>query len=246
MKEEEWWIDLPDGARLYGVTHYAGSRPSDRAVIIVNGLGCFYFFHPYFSATGAFLEKGYDVIGFNFCEAREKARNILDCSLPVFVEDFRTLLAEKTRGYGKVFLAGHSYGGPIILTANPPNIAAVSLWDPSYNMADHSWASGLTETLPGDRLLIRWGGAYVSARAMWDAESRYDMDFCRSLSAQAAFPVQVLHAGGGFLYRYGESWHSHCPHPTDYCLIENAGHYFEQRAAFSLLAERCLRWFGQF
>lgn len=246
MTETEWSIDTPDGARIYGVTHQAGAAPSKRVVVIVNGLGCFYFNHPYFSATVFFLQQGYDVIGFNLYDAREKSRNILDCTIDTLVADFGLVLRERAATYEKIFLVGHSYGGLTIMTANPDNIAAASLWDPSYNMADQSWAAGITEDLPGNRILIRWGGAYAFGRALWDIDTHYDKSFCRTLSERSQFPVQVIHAGKGILNSYGESWHTHCPHLTDYHLIENAGHNFEQLDSVPVLLDKCATWFGRF
>lgn len=246
MIETEWAIHTPDGAKIYGVLLKARKAPSKKAVLIVNGLGCFYFYHPYSAAAAFFAEQGYDVIRFNFCDAREKARNILECTQQTLVADFRQVLETYKSSYDALYLAGHSYGGLIIMMANPDGVAATSLWDPSYNMADHSWAEGLTEDLPGDRILIRWGGAYVSSKKMWDGEKTIDKPYCRSLSAAARFPVQVIHAGQGILYSYGESWHSSCPYPTDYYLIENAGHCFEQLDSVPVLLDKCAAWFGQF
>lgn len=246
MLETEWVIDTPDGAKIYGVTVKTRSNPSKKAVLIVNGLGCFYFYHPYSAAAAFFVDHGYDVIRFNFCDAREKARNILECTLETFVADFHQVL-DKHRGiYEGLYLAGHSYGGLIIMIANPKGVAAASLWDPSYNMADHSWADGLTEELPGDRLLIRWGGAYVSSQKMWDDEKVISKAYCRSLSETAQFPIQVIHAGRGLLHTYGESWHTYCPRPADYYLIENAGHFFEQLDSVPVLLDKCSAWYGRF
>lgn len=246
MQETEWSIDAPDGAKIYGVTNQAKSEPSRKAVLIANGLGCFHFSHPYSLAALHFLNANYDVVRFNSYDAREGARNILECSIETLVSDLDRVLSEQTKQYDKIFLVGHSYGGLVIMTANPAGVAAASLWDPSYNMSNHDWAKGITEDLPGDRVLTRWGGAYVSSKRMWEDEKRYDMPFCRTLSQKARFPVQVVHADKGVLYTYGESWHTYCPHPTDYHLLEGAGHNFEQLDSVPLLLDKCTAWFDRF
>lgn len=241
MYEESWSIDTPDDKKIYGVTNRVSSEPSDKVIVMVHGNYCSKGHHPFPSATLAFLEKGYDVIRFDQYSGEENGRNIIDCTLQTHTDDLLEVLKEKVANYSSVFLIGHSYGGPVIMLGNP-NVNAVSLWDPSWNMADKSWAKGLRDDY-GDRYVIRWGGAYMFGKNMEEMDYQYTPEKCRELSQESQFPIQVIHAGKGILYDYGESWHETCPHETDHLLLERTGHMFEELETLPILFEKTVNWF---
>lgn len=245
MKELEWAIGTPDGAKIHGVTSLAGEKPAEKAVVMVHGLTGWIADHPAPLAVLHFLKNGYDVIRFNLYSALPGGRCILDCTLQTHVADLNTVLEQKAGAYRKRFLTGHSYGGPTIMIANPEGVAAVSLWDPSYDLAK-MWAGEDAPTPYGEHYVLRWGVVPLIGKNMIEQDRRITREDCRALARAAHFPVQVIHAGKGILHAYGESWHSHCPQPTDYLLIEQAGHSFEQLETVPVLLDRCTAWFARF
>lgn len=46
MKEAEWAIDTPDGAKIHGVTSQAGEKPSEKVIVMVHGLTGWIADHP--------------------------------------------------------------------------------------------------------------------------------------------------------------------------------------------------------
>jgi len=244
---EEWTLNTPDNKTIYGVTDYAyQDKQSDKVLVIVHGLtGHMNEYHIKGSAN-FFRNKGYDVIRFNLY-AGENGRKLRDTTLQVYASDLNIILHNKIKGYGKIFIAGHSYGGPSIMIAQPQMATALSLWDPAFDLPS-AINNGNFEIKKQDDFYI-WdqnmevilGSAFIEER-----KNRYDIDECLSLSESLAdIPIQVIAAEEG----YGQdelSWHSAGNTLNERHIIKNADHCFWRGHVFQEVLDQSFEWFEKF
>ena len=125
MQEWRWHIPTADGHQIYGCTNSLESVSPDRAIILVHGLtGNMNEYH-HKTAAHFFIKHKYDVIRFNLYSDMPKSRSLSACTLQTHAADLNTVLEQKAKTYRKIFLAGHSYGGPTIMIAQPRRAAVV-------------------------------------------------------------------------------------------------------------------------
>lgn len=240
MFEDDWSFKAADGKTVYGRNVQRSRNLAEDAIIFVHGLTCDFTDMPYLSAARLLARRGYDCILFNLYDWRDGARSLNDCTLRTHAADFDAVASRRTKTYRNVFAVGHSYGGPTLLQARCRGVRAVSLWDPSYAIADW-WPQWTVER---NKLKFLRGPTDILVSNDMDAEAlALDTEACRDLGRRFRKPLQVLHAGQGILHRYGESFHAFSRAQTDYHLIGNADHCFTTRNALNAVVRKTHDWF---
>jgi alpha-beta hydrolase superfamily lysophospholipase len=117
--EQEWTVTARDGKVIYGITTFSAKK-MDKAIVLVHGMLGHYNEYHLKVASIIFSQLGYDVLRFNLYGG-DKGRLFQDCTLQTHAQDLNNVLTRKTHGYKHVFAAGHSYGGPTIMIAQPAN-----------------------------------------------------------------------------------------------------------------------------
>lgn len=244
---EEWQLKTPDGYIIHGETDFAveGQR-SDKVLVLVHGLTGHMAEYHIKGAANYFSSYGYDVIRFNLYDG-DGGRCLTDCTLQTHASDLNQVLAEKAQNYQKLFIAGHSYGGPTIMIAQPGQATALSLWDPAFN---------LPSVIGSDHLRVeKQDGYYIWRKAVEvvlgipmieERRDRYDTDECLELSkAISEVPIQVIAADqgyGGDVY----SWHSAGHEKNHRHVIDNADHCFWRGDVFNQVLDKTHQWFEGF
>jgi pimeloyl-ACP methyl ester carboxylesterase len=248
MQEWHWHIAAADGKLIYGCTDSDGDKRPDRAVVIVHGLTGNMDEYQHKTAANFFIRHNYDVVRFDLYSDMPKSRSLSECTLQTHAADLNTVLGQKAAAYGKIFLIGHSYGGPTIMAAQPERAAALSLWDPSFDLPER-WK-------PEDRTDIKqvngvtyldWGREIIIGQPMLEeARTKYGAEECLALSASLARPIQVVTAAEGFYATQKLSWHSAGHRDNERVVIRGADHCFRNGATLDDALAASLRWFDRY
>lgn len=247
MTSEDWVITSDQGYEIVGRTDYAGQSPSPKCFVIVHGYCGSMFEHMHVLATSYFVQKGYDVVRFNLQNADHKLRN---CTLQTHAHYLNTVLEKKCAEYDKVFLSGHSYGGPTIMIAQPKQAAAICLWDPSFNLPE-LW--NVMAPVEHDKFFVlNFGGNEVLAgKAMAEeGRTRYKTEECLALSESLNIPVKVINASQDEEFEVfkidGKSWHSAGHLDNCRIVIEGANHDFTNGNTVQILIDETYDWFERY
>lgn len=240
--ETTWTIPTPDGHTIYGVKNSSGLTTS-KAIFIVHGLTG--HMNEYaFKRAADYFEETYDVYRFNLYDGRDGGRNMVDCTIKTHAGDLNLVLEHFAKSYKQVFLIGHSYGGPTVMTANPSNITAVSLWDPSFDLRHTQERFEDAYTPCGDMYMVNWGTTYLIGKAMYEEAGRLDESACIELSKKFLSPIQVISAGDGFFVQQHLSWHSFGAPNNIREFVAGTVHCFHEGNSCDDLLKKTQDWFN--
>lgn len=246
-KYEEWTLNTSDGKTICGVTDFAHkSGQADKVLVLVHGLTGHMNEYHIKGAANFFRDHGYDVVRFNLYDG-ENGRRLRDTNLQIYARDLNQVLDEKAVGYEKIFIAGHSYGGPTIMVAQPRQATALSLWDPAFEMTKNFAEKNFI--LVEDQNFYIWpknNEAILGYEFIDEYKNIYDLEKCLSLSKSlSAVPIQVVAAEEG----YGQdelSWHSAGHDLNERHIVMNADHCFWRGNVFQEVLDKSLEWFERF
>ncbi len=132
MKEKELNFNIDKNTKIYGVLNLPDSD-SDSVIIMVHGLTGHMNEHQFFNAAKFFNQKGFTVYRFNLYDWRKKSRKFREFTLEQAGKDLDFVVNKlKNKGFNKIGVIGHSYGGPTILVSNIKNYDVMAFWDPSF------------------------------------------------------------------------------------------------------------------
>lgn len=246
MIEQSWQLKARDGALIYGTLNKTRDEAQDRAIVFVHGMTCTPNTHPIPLAVLDALKNGYDVIRFAVHSEHRGARNSHDVTVDHFAEDFLSVCEEFSKKYKTLFAVGHSYGGTGIAIANSPHIKAASLWDPTYDLADNSWANDLAEALGEKEYKLFWNNTYIFDKNKEKVASKYDIEKCRELSKNLKHPVQIFLTENYKPAFPDESFHTHCAHAVEYHRMPEANHFFDNLIHAQEVVQKTTAWFNRF
>jgi hypothetical protein len=238
-------IPLSADLKLYGKFSGSFDHP---LFMVVHGLPCSMEEAIYQGATKWFGKKGYATFRFNLYDWHKDARQLIDSTLSTHADDIDTIVRYfKKRGTKKVFVAGHSFGGPSVLLSREKQFDAVVLWDPSYELSFTKSVYGV----PGGRYvkeldgyLMHWGSNPIIGKSM--AQEADALDW-KHLTKDLERPLRIITAEKGVLMRSARQYYKTACDPKDLAVIEGATHYFDdvegmQRKLYALTEQ----WFRNF
>ncbi|MEO0391614.1 MAG: alpha/beta fold hydrolase [Pseudomonadota bacterium] len=246
---DPWQVASPTGHHIQGWTDRCdGAAPRNQAIIQVHGLTGSMDEHLHQVAAGYFAGHGYDVLRFNL---QSQDFPLRQATIKTHGEDVQAVIAAQAARYDKLFVIGHSYGGPTVMTALPREAAAICLWDPSFDLP-MIWQK-MTVIEQEGLAWLNFGGVEVAVGQAMVAEGRsrdYSAENCLALSRDLNRPIKVISASQGDEYevfqKSGLSWHS-AGHPAN-CrvLIPGSDHCFTTPEALASLLVETHEWFAQY
>lgn len=242
--EKNWILEARDGTNIYGVLN-SSDKNTKKAIFLVHGLNR--DMHEYaFKRAADYFSENYDVYRFNLYDGREKGRALIDCTLQTHADDLDDVLNHYAGGYESVFLIGHSYGGPTVILANPRNITAVSLWDPSFDLKGVQSDFSKTYIEKEDCYSVNWGTSYLIGKEMYYCANKLDKDACIKLAQEFQHPVQVIHAGNGYYVNKDVSYHSYGNSQNIREVVSGTVHFFYEGNSCDELLQKTRNWFSKF
>ena len=223
--EKDLNIKLDKRFTAYGRLFGSLDKP---LIIIVHGLLCNYREGLYMAAARWFARNGYAAFGFNLYGWKKGARQLIDCTLAMHTADLDAVVRYfRKKGVKKIFVVGHSFGGPTILSSAVQDFDAVTLWDPSYDISFTKKKYGY----PGGKFVkalngyfMAWGVNTVIGKAMareidtmtWDA-----------LTPKFKVPLHIIAAEKGVLVKGAKKYIAKANEPKKFEIVKGATHYFD-------------------
>ncbi len=238
-------IAIGGGKNLYGKFEGSSKQP---LFIIVHGLPGNMDEEFYHNATRYFKKNKYATFRFNLYDWRESARQLIDCTLRTHADDIDAVVKHfRKKGFKKIFIAGHSFGGPSILLSKQQDFNAVALWDPSYEISFTKRRYGFSggkyvKEIKG--YLMCWGASTVIGKNMANEVDSLDW---QNLTKKFNPPIIEILAGKGVLLKKASNYFKHARTQKKIVVIKGATHYFDetekiQQAVFN----ETKKWFDKF
>ncbi len=243
---EKWLkIEVDKSHYVYGRMQGALTRP---LFIIVHGLPCSIYEGFYERATQWFAGQGFASYRFNLYDWHKDARQLIDCTLRTHADDIDAVVRYfRRKGAKKVYLAGHSFGGPSILLSTGQDFDACALWDPSYDISvtkkKYGYPGGkyVTEL---DGYFMNWGTNVVIGKNM--AQEIDELPW-NELTSQFHVPLKIIAAEKGVLVRGAKQYFAQANQPKQLQIMKGATHYFDDTPN---MQERVFKaskqWFDKF
>jgi len=222
--EKKLKIKVSDKNYIYGRLNGSSLRS---LFIIVHGLPGSMDEDFYLDATRWFAKQGYATFRFNLYGAEKDSRQFMDSTLETHASDIDAIVRYfRKKKFNKIFIAGHSYGGPSILLSKKQEFNGVVLWDPSYKVSFTKNTTGFPvvkyiKEIKG--YLMNWGINIIIGKAMADEANNLDWE---NLTKNFRVPLKIITAGKGELIRGAKQYFKTADKPKELDIIKNATHYF--------------------
>lgn len=192
--------------------------------------------------------RGYDHLRFSFYETGRNARRLSRITLHQHLEDFEDVVASLADTYDEIFISGHSFGGLIALLACPPQVKAVSLWDPSFDVTYFWGVSKALRCRPDEGICtIDYGRVFVISESLVQQVAQYPHERCIQEARRFASPAQLIIPSRSI---FDASPHAH---PQDYAdafpegsvltQIPDSDHIFSRQGNRDALFQHCYDFF---
>lgn len=245
ITESPFTLPTPDGKTIYGLKNSNGVG-AKAAIFIAHGLNCSMYDYHIKRAADHFPTLGFDVYRINFYDGRKNSRMLTDCTLATHAEDFNTLIQAFHSSYQKVFAIGHSYGGATIMLANPAQLTAACLWDPSYNIAQLNKDFASKKNDFHGYIRQDWGTSILLGKPMHEHGNTLDEPTCINLSKAFHAPIHVVFAGDGYYVNKKLNYHSYGNPLNSSSIVPGTTHCFHEGNTCEELLTQTYAWFKQF
>jgi len=214
----------------------------------VHGLPCSIYDGLHEDAASWFAAQGYAAYRFNLYGEQKDARQLIDCTLRIHANDLDAVVRYfRKRGVRKIYVAGHSFGAPVVMASREQKFDAAALWDGSYDISFVKKKYGY----PGGKFIralngyfMRWGANAVIGKTMADEIDRLDWD---GLAKNFQKPLNVIAAGKGQLLKGAKKYFTAAQEPKALKIIQGATHYFDDTPNIRTeLFRATKRWFDRF
>lgn len=216
--------------------------------IVIHGLPGSYLQGFYERACFWFAKHGYATFRFDLYGWQKDARQLVDSTLKTHAADIDAVVrAFKKRGVKKIFVAGHSFGGPSILLSKEQRFDAAVLWDPSYDLSFTKEKYGF----PGGKYIaavkgyfMRWGVNVIIGKKM---AKEVDAVRWAELTKKFHVPLKIIAAEKGVLVPGAKTYFTTAHEPKELEIVKGATHYFDdQEKMQEEVFELTKKWFQKF
>lgn len=209
--------------QLYGTQH----QP---LVIFVHGLPGSMDEDIYLEATRWFSRHGYSTFRFDFYGGGKDSRQLLESTLMTHATDIDAIVRYfRIRKFEKIFIAGHSFGGPSILFSKAQKFDVAILWDPSYDVSFTKTPDGHPKVKYIKEVsgyLMNWGVNFVIGKEMAKGVESIRWD---DLTKNFHVPLMIVAVGHGALLRGAKHYFKTANDPKDLVVLKDATHYFNDK-----------------
>lgn len=222
--EKKLKIKVSEKNYIYGRLSGSFHQP---LFIIIHGLPGSMAEDFYLNATRWFAKKGYATFRFNLYGAEKDSRQLMESTLKTHASDIDAVVRYfNKKKFRKIFLAGHSYGGPSILLSVDQKFDGAVLWDPSYKVSFTKTEQGAhaieyIKNIKG--YVMNWGINFVIGKAMAKEAETIIWD---DLTKNFHVPLKIISAGDDALVRGAKHYFKTANNPKDLTIIKGATHYF--------------------
>lgn len=209
-------------------------------ILMVHGLTGHMNEHIFFNGARYFDKRGISSLRVSLYSDSEDSstRCLTDCTLKTHAEDINAALSYlRKNGAKKVYVLGHSYGGPSIMLADQKLIDGYILLDASYK-PDFIKMFG-AKKISKNLFKIDWGVEFLVSRKMKDFSEHLDWD---AMAKKITKPMLAIYAAKGILKKSTAHYASIAQGPTKLVGIPNATHCFDEPGTEEKLFNATIKW----
>jgi predicted alpha/beta-fold hydrolase len=175
------------------------SKPRNKKLIIfVHGLTGHKNEHIFYNTAKFFSQNNFATFRFDLYSGEKKGRLLSKCTIKIHVFDLKTVINYFRKKYSKIYLVGHSLGGPVVLMAGLKNtIESIVLWDPSLNTLEGLSSNILKFNKQLNKYILKWGTEYLLSKEMVKSWKKTDDKLLQYFQV----PTKIICAGKGILYK---------------------------------------------
>lgn len=223
---------------IYGVLDQ--KLETDKLIIFVHGLTGHKNEHHFYNAAKFFTGKKFATFRFDLYTGQKNGRQLKDCTINTHSEDLNQVINYFRKKFRKIYLVGHSLGGPTVLGANLNEIQKIVLWDPSaklYSEVEKKWCSFDKRI---NAYIVHWGTSFIINKRMIDDWKGLDYgEWVKNTSA----PLKIICAGQGVMKKTWKKLLGKFKNKTALVVIKDAGHVFDEKDTETQLFKETLAWF---
>lgn len=238
--EELIKIKTPDNHSIYGTLNYHQPKPS-KLIIFIHGLTGNQNEHLFFNAAKFFPAKGIATFRFNLYDWRKTQRKFRDCTVALHGKDVTSVVRYFRKKFNKIFLVGHSLGGPSILLSDTSLADGIILWDPAHPQRLRKRDPTVYRYEKKiDAYIIHWNVDTIMGKKMY----REWMNFpdCGKLISKVKKPIKIIVAGKGILVKTGKEYFKKANFPKAFSSIAKATHCFDEEGTEEELFKETWEW----
>ena len=236
--EKNIQIETYDNHLIYGVLN--SKKEASKLIIFVHGLTGHKNEHQFYNAAKFFPENGFATFRFDLYSGEKNGRTLSECTIETHSSDLNAVIENFASDFNKIYLVGHSLGGPTILLANVDKIKSIVLWDPSFNIL-----KGLSDEMQFDKridkYILKWGTEYLLSKEMIESWKRLD----DKILPHFIKPTKIICAGQGVLFKDWKEKIKVIDVDHEFYIIKDAGHCFDEIETENELFNETVKWFNK-
>jgi len=240
MSQKTLTIRVRDGKSIYCIIDTV--QRSRGIVVFVHGLNGHPFEHQFYNAVPYFNRLGYNTCRIWLYGAGKAGRTLIDCTVDIHSKDIEDVLRALKRKHKKIFLVGHSLGGPSVLRAKLQGVSAVVLWEPSHEIYSRL-RKELKLVKPG-LYTLKEDNSYMLGKNMindWLHRPMTD-----TLVKDLHVPLKLIYAGGSPLSKKAKKTYNLANRPKALAIIHGADHIFSKPGNADRLFKETYEWIKKF
>lgn len=235
--EREVVLKTKDGHNIYGMLTLP-RRATRRLVVFVHGLTGHKNEHLFYNGARFFARRGVASFRFDLYSGEKGGRSLMNCTCLTHAGDIDAVVKRFQKRFSKIYLVGHSLGGPSVLMADVKKIFGIVLWDPSSRATLLKLAGKIPRL--GSSYVLKWGTEHLVGKKMRDEWLRFSTP--EQLTGKITVPLLVLCAGKGILKKGGMDYCKYAKGPSRFAVIKNAGHCFDENETAQDLLLETAKW----
>ncbi|MEK7648646.1 MAG: alpha/beta fold hydrolase [Patescibacteria group bacterium] len=207
-------------------------------VIFVHGLTGNMDEHIFYNGARYFEGHGISSFRFNLYDWTQGTRKLDISTLALHASDLDFVVKYfRKRGAKKIFVVGHSYGGPTIMKSKDKDFQGVIFWDPSFFTLKYFLES---KWLPSIKMyLCRWAYPVLLSKKYVEEARRTNT---LALIQKLAMPIKIITAGKGVLVKTSKKYFKALNVPKELVILDGATHCFDEDGYEEKLFSETLSW----
>jgi len=225
--------------KIHGV--FDGSNGDTRLIIFVHGLTGHKNEHQFYNGAKFFNKHKFATYRFDLYSGEDKGRRLEKCTIRTHTEDLNQVISYFKNKFKKIYLVGHSLGGPTILEADLNNVSKIVLWDPSVNLnSEEDEDDWYYFNKKINACIVSWGPSYIVHKSLFKEWNNFNYD---KWIKNCNIPLKIVCAGKGILKKEWKRIFNNFNNKKELVVIKNAGHCFDEEDTEELLFKETLKWF---